>query len=233
MKITHRLKAAARAALGRPVLPPADWYPFTAQVFWRSLYFAERLNSVSAVDGAIIECGVGVGQGLAMWSELARREGKDRQIWAFDSFEGFPKFAREDAQEVEHHFDHYHAYTVPFVHGALQRFGLSRAEIDGRFRIARGFMPDSFVLYDKGPIALLNLDLDLYESYRDALGFFWSYVAPGGVVMFDEYDRTLDIAKFPGAQKAINEFLEARGLRDALQKYPGTGNVFLQKPAAP
>ncbi len=36
--------------------------------------------------------------------------------------------------------------------------------------------------------------------------------------------------KFPGAQKAINEFLDARNLRSALRKDTTCGNVYIQKP---
>jgi hypothetical protein len=54
----------------------------------------------------------------------------------------------------------------------------------------------------EGRIALLHLDCDLYESYKTALTHLYEKVAPGGVVMFDEYDDS----RWPGAKIAIDEF---------------------------
>jgi hypothetical protein len=217
-----------RSLLRRPP-QPGRLLPLNRQALQRCLYFERRLQSVSSVPGAIIECGVGQGFGLALWASLT----KGRLVWAFDSFEGFPAFAPEDkASEATQaaYRKQYRQFTVPYVHSLLIEFGLSRADIDQRIAFAKGFIPESLSLYDGKPIALLHLDLDIYEPYKAALAYFWDLVSPGGVVLFDEYNKAMDVAKFPGAQIAVNEFLAARGLRHLLQRDPAYGNSFIQKP---
>jgi hypothetical protein len=221
-----RLRTAARILVKGT--PHGTGFDFTTRNLQRALYFSRHVDAVRNVPGVFVECGVGRGEGLAIWLALTPQ---DRLLWAFDSFEGFPKFAPEDETppEKERGFAHYRAYTVPYVTGAVTRFGISSDEFHSRVRIAKGFMPGSFALYDKNPIALINLDLDLFESYRDALAFFWPLVSEGGVVMFDEYDIPETAAKFPGARKAIDQFLRIQGLEGALERDQATNNVWLRK----
>lgn len=95
--------------------------------------------------------------------------------------------------------------------------------------MVKGFIPDSLDSYDQGEIALLYIDLDIYEGYRDSLVYFWDIVRPGGIIAFDEYYKPLDTHKWPGAAKAINEFLDNKGLRDSLQRDHLTGNAYIVK----
>lgn len=231
MSLRSRMKAVAKAALGRP--PGGHVLPSISQSgTLRTVYFRDCLKKVAHIDGAIVECGVGQGYGLCNWLTLSGIDQKQRVIWAFDSFEGFPKFAKEDetSPEREATYVQYKQFDLLYVFNTLKAFGQSTAEINRRISFAKGFIPDSLSLYDKGPIALLHLDLDIFEPYKDALNFFWDFVAPGGIVMFDEYNKALDVFKFPGAQKAINEFLDARDLRGQLCKDTSCGNVYIQKP---
>ena len=232
MSITTRLKAGVKAALGRPAVPIHNLPSISQAGTLRTVYFHECLKKVAHLDGSLVECGVGQGYGLCTWLTLTALEPKQRVIWAFDSFEGFPKFAKEDETTAvrEAGYAQYKQFDLLYVFNTMKSFGLSPAEINRRISFAKGFIPQSLNLYDKSPVALLHLDLDIFEPYRDALDFFWEFVVPGGVVMFDEYNKALDIFKFPGAQKAINDFLDARNLRGALRKDTTYGNVYIQKP---
>jgi hypothetical protein len=232
MPFTTRLKAVAKAALGRPQGPSQSLPPVSQSGTLRTVYFHECLKKVSHLDGALIECGVGQGYGLCTWLTLTALEPRQRVIWAFDSFEGFPKFAKEDQTSAEREagYRQYKQFDLLYVFNTMTSFGLAPAEINRRISFAKGFIPQSLSQFDKGPIALLHLDLDIFEPYKEALSFFWDYVVPGGIVMFDEYNKALDIFKFPGAQKAINDFLDARDLRGALRKDTIYGNVYIQKP---
>ena len=53
-------------------------------------------------------------------------------------------------------------------------------------------------------IALLHLDVDLYDSYKVTLERLLPCVTKGGVVLFDEY--IINKEKSPGSVKAIAEF---------------------------
>ena len=77
--------------------------------------------------------------------------------------------------------------------------------IHDRVRLIKGFFDKTLPQYE-GRIALLHLDGDLYESYKVSLETLYEKVAPGGIIMFDEY---LD-QRWPGATKAIDEFFSGK-----------------------
>ncbi len=196
MAFTTRLKTAVKAILGYPLPGHSDTLPAISQAnTLRTVYFRECLRKVAGLDGAVVECGVGQGYGLCNWAALTSLDSKQRLIWAFDSFEGFPKFSKEDeaSEEREASYSQYKQFNLLYVLNVMRTFGLTTTEIDRRICFAKGFIPASLGLYDKSPIALLHLDLDIYEPYKEALNFFWEFVVPGGIVMFDEYNKALDV----------------------------------------
>lgn len=206
--------------------------------FHRALYLRDLFSRIEFVPGVVVECGVGQGNGLALWTRinfdcLTLIEGRNRKIWAFDSFEGFPQLAAEDeaTKNFSRSLEEYRQFNIPYVRKTLLDFGLSSADIDRQISLVKGFIPDSCKNYDGGAIALLYIDLDIYEGYRDCLAFFYDKVSPGGVIAFDEYLKPLDTHKWPCAAKAINEFLDAKSLRHLLQCCPLTGNRYIIKPA--
>jgi O-methyltransferase len=56
-------------------------------------------------------------------------------------------------------------------------------------------------------IALLRLDTDWYASTRHELEHLYDRVAPGGVIVIDDYDY------WEGSRKAVDEFVAERRLR--------------------
>mgnify|MGYP001585477907 FL=1 len=55
-------------------------------------------------------------------------------------------------------------------------------------------------------IALLHLDADWYESIHRCMDWFYSLVSDCGYVVVD------DFGYWQGAQKAVSEYFEARGI---------------------
>lgn len=82
-------------------------------------------------------------------------------------------------------------------------------------------------IYPESSIALLHLDVDLYLSYKVVLEKFYCKVTKGGIILFDEYLGGLDYLKFPGAYKAISEFLGDKIKK--IKKDPDTGKFFIIK----
>ena len=62
----------------------------------------------------------------------------------------------------------------------------------------------------QGRIALLHLDMDVYEPTLAALELFWPRLVKGGIVVVDDYNAV------GGASQAIDEFLVDKGIK--LQK---------------
>ena len=93
--------------------------------------------------------------------------------------------------------------------------------------LVKGFFNRSLSHYPPRPIALLHIDSDLYESYRDPLTHLYRWVAPGGIVAFDEYEQE---EKWPGARRAIDEFFGDRA-RD-FRHDASSGKYYYVKPVA-
>lgn len=181
----------------------------------RVLAFQHYFTLIKNVPGDLVECGVGEGYGLCLLKHYADLNKRTGRIWAFDSFAGFPPLSDQDRRGFifEEGLKEYEQFTEAFVHTTLVNYGHAAADVAQRFEFVKGFIPDTLKFYEGGPVAFCHLDLDIYEPYRDALAYFWGKMAPGGVIAFDEYLKPMDVVKWPGASKAIKEFVDANGLQ--------------------
>ena len=173
----------------------------------RILYFERMMERVRDVEGDIVECGVSIGHGTLYFMLLSELMGKERQIYGFDSFQGFPAPTAADlkadgAFEVSHGTL---ASPLEMVSRVLHDGRVPQRLIDNNLHLVRGFFESSLPHYE-GDIALLHLDCDLFESYTCCLSLLYDKVVPGGLIMFDEYEDP----HFPGAKKAIDTFFSNR-----------------------
>lgn len=65
--------------------------------------------------------------------------------------------------------------------------------------------------------SIVNIDLDLYGPTKLALELLYPRVVNGGVVILDDY-----AGGFPGANRAVEEYLQERNLDVRIQKFPYT-----------
>ena len=182
-----------------------DLYPFLYANTLRSrfLHFYNLLGEVKELNGVIVECGVGVGQSLFHFSAISNSIGKPRRIYGFDTFEGIPDPTSEDGEwnaGIRGDWNYSRARVIE---------NLLLAGLDGEFiatniTLVPGEFAQTLPGYSEGPIALLHIDADIYESYKIALESLYDYVVPGGIIAFDEYLGS----RWPGAVKAIDEFFE-------------------------
>ena len=169
------------------------------------LYFKEIYDLISNLEGDIVECGVGRGHSLFKLCCLASYENKGRTIYGFDSFEGFPEPSEEDTSPRNPQKGEWNVATVETIERRLAKDGrIEPSFIKNNVKLIKSFFEESLTSFDGERIAFLYLDVDLYESYKVTLEFFWPKVASGGVVAFDEYRNVIE--QFPGAVKAIDEF---------------------------
>jgi len=164
------------------------------------------------LKGGILEVGVGSGQGLRFFIRLQEFYQDTRQIYAFDSFQGFPKGSQHDSQNFNLQGKaKYKYFSYHFVREFLFATGTSSEQIDS-IKFIQGYIPDSLKKFDDMPIALLNLDLDLYQPTIDALNYFWKYMLSGGVIILDDYDGEAEQKKWPGVKKAVDEFCKINSM---------------------
>jgi hypothetical protein len=169
--------------------------------------------------GAVVECGVWNGGASATMAAAMATGGGWRDMWLFDSFEGLPPPTAEDPAEVH---AGYHAGWC-LGHPEMARACI-RAEglPEERLHIVKGWFADTFPMVSPGTIALLHVDADWYAPVKLCLETFYDLVAPGGVIVLDDYGR------WDGCRVATDEFLANRGLDVHLQRVDASGMYFIK-----
>ena len=167
----------------------------------RFMHFQHLLSALRDVEGLIVECGVGPGLSLFDFSMISKAIGKPRHMLGYDSFEGLPDPTRTDGS-WNARSGGFFSYSMQHVRDQLLLAGLDERCIDTSITLVPGTFDTTLPRYDKGPIALLHIDVDLYESYRTVLQNLYRHVVPNGIIAFDEYRQR----QWPGATAAIDEF---------------------------
>jgi len=151
-------------------------------------------------------------------------EGKGRNIYGFDSFEGFPEPTIEDASPRNPKKGEWKVMTREQLLKILEIMRLPNTFIRDHVRISKGYFEDTVPKSQISKIALLHLDVDLYASYKVCLENLFPKIVDGGVVLFDEYGSTVS---FPGAKKAIDEYFN--GTSYVISKDDISGKYFVIK----
>lgn len=157
------------------------------------------VRGLKAVPGDVAECGLRFGKSTAFM--LAADQAK-RTYCLFDSFEGLSEPTPQDA--LASTGKAYWTQSDLSVPEDLVRSNL--AGFDQDLLIFKGWIPDRFPEVAERRFALLHVDVDLYQPTLDALEFFWPRLAPGGMVVCDDYGSR----KCPGAKRAMDEFFADR-----------------------
>jgi O-methyltransferase len=141
------------------------------------------LLATKNVDGDIAEVGTAAGGSARLISQYSN----GKTIHVFDTFEGLPKPGKMDAGFVEGQY----RCSLEDVQEYLK--GLPVEFHKGRF-------PESAGSLQASRFSFVHLDVDLYQSVLDCLGFFYPRLNPGGILVCHDYLHvegvTQAIAKF-------------------------------------
>lgn len=182
-------------------------------------HFNSLIPTVDHIEGILVECGLGGGNSLGKLSKLmVDGDILTREIYGYDSFQGLPRYSIHDSPYNEGRGYH----TIEEIEHIMNTYPSLV------YTITPGWFADTLPLYPKLPIAVLHLDVDIYFSYKECLENLYQYVQPGGLILFDEYSRPVDLGKWPGAKKAIDSFFEPLGIE--IQTYPSNGMAYVYKP---
>lgn len=121
--------------------------------------------------------------------------GGDRELHVVDTFEGHPE-SRISAQDAEHQRGKFTGTSYEEVRGYLAPFPRVQIHKGEASEILRGWPEMQF--------CLVHLDVDLYEPTRECLEYFGPRLAPGGVIVMDDFGAP----NCPGVSLAAREFLE-------------------------
>lgn len=141
----------------------------------------------AAPPGDLVEVGVYQGGSAAGLVEVAREQG--RRLFLFDTFRGMP----HGNPAIDRH------EPGEFADTSLEAV---QAAIPEAICVP-GVFPESLPA-GVGPIGLAHVDCDQYESVRACCAALAPLMAPGGVMVFDDYDV------LPGARLAVDEAFAGR-----------------------
>src|SRR5215471_13325087 len=126
------------------------------------------------VDGAILEVGVWRGGSGC----LLARAAPTKTVYLADTFAGVVKAGKNDT----YYKGGEHADTsVQIVSGLL-----GSARVDNA-RILKGVFPDETAAAVEGPISLLHVDVDVYQSAKDIVEWALPRLPEGAKIVFDDY----------------------------------------------
>ncbi|KAL4437228.1 hypothetical protein ABPG75_004367 [Micractinium tetrahymenae] len=177
------------------------------------------------IPGSFVECGVWRGGASIFAKAVLSAYGSDREVHLVDSFQGLPPNTTAEDSRMWHEMD-YLRVSQEQVAAAFDRFGL----LDGGVHFHRGYFRYALPAWRAGggigPIAVLRMDGDMYESTNDQLYNLFDAISPGGYVIIDDYG-------IAACRKAVHEFLERHGLRPRIVQVDSFGAWFRKEKAAP
>jgi hypothetical protein len=201
--------------MARPILRAARPYSMTRPEKQYALYLATRYVVQHDIPGAVVECGVWRGGSMHVVARTLLAIGNtSRELYLFDTFEGMPPPTDKDvtyggrpvAELLEAQPKTARIWAVASLEDVQQGFEAIPYPPE-KIHYVKGRVEAT--LPDQAPdeIAILRLDTDWYESTRHELVSLYERLAPGGVLIIDDYGT------FRGSRQAVDEFVKQTGAR--------------------
>lgn len=201
-------------------------------------YDAVATINAENLAGDVVECGVWNGGCVGLMAiSHQRHSGPQRKFHLFDSFEGLPQPSSHDTEVVDGFNAENHSVgsqdglvaigacagiSQPAVEKFLvDRLGLPREQFVFHVGWFEETVPSAATAIDK--IALLRIDGDWYSSTKVCLDNLFDKVVPNGVIIIDDYGT------FSGCRKAVDDFLEAAGIRPEIH-HSDQDCIYFRKP---
>ena len=153
-------------------------------------------DEIKNIDGDLCEIGVWKGYTFHRIAKMAAR--RNCMAHAFDSFQGM------NDPSPEHDSDHYP--KGKFNVGGVENFSKLmdvQGAVQASYRLWPGYIPDCYEGAGDLRFAFVYLDVDVYQPTVDSLAWLWPRLAPGGLLMLDDFIGSRDFE----ATKAIKEWL--------------------------
>jgi len=161
------------------------------------------LESTLSLPGNVAECGVWQGSTLLSTGLFLKRKAPEKRLFGFDSFQGLDDSVTRDVtlggdEDVRKHVGGFSNTSYEGVNARVRDFGLANT-----VTLVPGYFQNTLSRHADARFCFVHLDCVIYESYRQCLEFFYPRMAPGGVILLDEYRDP----PWPGCTLAVDEFL--------------------------
>lgn len=201
---------------GGSVLNKIDAFPkyATRQSLAKFLTKHELFKQILNVNGSIVEAGVLHGGGTLAWAKLSsifEPTNHTRKVIGFDTFDGFPSVSKKDEQGNDGSLikiGELQGSTYESVVEAISIYDENRSlNHISKVELVKGDITQTAPAYlADNPhlvVAMLYLDVDLYEPTKVMLETFMPKMPKGAVIVFDE----LNAKMFPGETVAVDEVI--------------------------
>lgn len=166
------------------------------ETVWAS-YTTARAAVTAGISGDFVECGVFGGAQAAAMARAIMDTGSLKRVHLFDSFAGIPAAGPHDAEFLAAgHEAGLSVCTLAAVQEHMREWGIP----DDLLVYHPGLFAETVPGADIGPIAVLRLDGDLYESTKVCVDALVPKVSSGGWVIVDDYHLS-------GCRQAVTEAL--------------------------
>lgn len=188
----------------------------------RFFHLTQLLRLTRGVKGETAEAGVF--RGLSSWliCKVLQEENPDfkgENHLMIDSFEGLSEPVEKDGAFPLKRFN-----EGGFTQTSVERVQKSLSDFPD-VEIHKGWIPDVFEKIPRKQYRFVHVDVDVYEPTLASLRFFYEQLAPGAIIVVDDYGPW-EGQNWPGCIKAVEEFAEEIGQPFAILE---TGNVFFIK----
>lgn len=174
----------------------------------------QLMDQVADVPGDVLEVGTWRGGTAGIFTQML----PNKTVYLADTFTGVVKSADWEHYVDKAHDDTSEELVVDYLKNSLKV---------SNFKILKGIFPD-----DTGAdlsakqLAFVYLDLDVYQSTKEAFNYVWDRVSPGGIVAFDDYGM---ISACAGIKKFVDEI---RGDKDKVLLQNINGQAYIVKVTA-
>ena len=164
------------------------------------------------IQGAIVETGSYKGGMMAFTKGILRlyEPSARRQVYLFDTFKHFPKSDRHAKDQAIHplvEFLFESMWSADQVMANFEKYDL----LDDDVHLVEGLFEDTVPKTYIGPIAILRLDSDYYESTMLVLENYYWHVVKSGFVIIDDWNNP-----FLGCKDAVIEFRSRHGITNEI-----------------
>ncbi|MBI2717621.1 MAG: class I SAM-dependent methyltransferase [Rhizobiales bacterium] len=179
---------------------------------WAAIDIGER-----GIAGDFVEAGVALGGSAIL---LGRLKPASSGLLLFDVFGLIPPPGEQDGADAHSRFSvissgkaeglggdqyQYYGYVDQLeetVRSNLAAYGITA--VSHGLKTVRGLFQDTLEL--SGPVALAHIDCDWYESVSVCIARIFPHLAPGGLMIFDDYKS------YSGCRRAVDEWLATEGM---------------------
>jgi hypothetical protein len=144
------------------------------------------VKATEKIKGDIAEVGVYKGGSSKL---IAEAKGK-KTLHLFDTFEGIP-----DVKEIDDFYEgQFDITSFDYVKDYLKKYP--------NIRLYKGVFPSTARPIQNKKFSFVHLDVDIYESTKDCLKFFYPRMSKGGIIISHDYITAA------GVRNAFEEFFK-------------------------